>query len=234
MSPFELPVRRPVATAMVFVAVVLLGLIAWNRITVELLPSISGDNLYLELFRPGSEPEVVERELLQPLEARVSVLGGVEETSGEIRGSGGTLQIRFAPGTNLKVRELELRQMAAEMAREQPPGTRVSVNNWDSTEMLRGFAMFIQVAGGDDRNALRNLIEQRISPRLSAVPEVARVVIAGGASRELTVSIDPDRCAAVGVTPDQVTTALGDVYTPGGGKIFLRADATSAENQTTP
>ena len=207
MNPFTLPVRRPVAVGMFFSAVVLLGFVAWWSIPVELLPSLGGDQLYVTFVRPGSEPEVLEREILLPLEARVSILRGVEETRGELRGSSGSLQVRFEPWTNLKVRELELRRLAAELARTQPPGTSVDVQN-NSTDFLKGFAMFIQVTGGEDRNALRHLVEERIERRLEALPHVSRVVTGGGASREMSVRIDPDRCAAVGVTPDQVTSAL--------------------------
>ena len=123
MSPWGLPVRRPVATSMFFVAVLLLGLIAWQRIPVELLPPVSGEQLYVNYMRAGSEPEVVEREILMPLEARVSELSGVEETWGAIRGSTGSFRARFAPGTDLRVRELDLRRLAAELARTQPRGS---------------------------------------------------------------------------------------------------------------
>ena len=68
MNLFSLPVRRPVATTMVFVAMLMLGWAAWNplelppsRLPVELLPPVSGDELYVSFVRPGSEPEVVER-----------------------------------------------------------------------------------------------------------------------------------------------------------------------------
>ena len=208
MKWVSLPVRRPVATTMFFTAIVIMGVVAWSTIPVELFPPLSGDRLFVIFSRPGSEPEVIEREILTPLEGRASVLQGVEETWGEIRGSSGNLRIRFEPGSNLKVRELELRRIAADLARGQPRGTLINVENWDSTEFLRGFAMFIQVVGADDRNALRHFIDERIEQRLVAVPEVSRVVAAGGASQELTVRIDPDRCAAVGVTPEQVVGAL--------------------------
>ena len=100
---------------MVFLALLMLGWWAWNpielpasRLPVELLPPVSGDELFVSFGRPGSEPEVVEREILLPLEARVSELSGVAETRAEIRGSGGNFRVRFEPGTDLQVRELEI------------------------------------------------------------------------------------------------------------------------------
>jgi len=206
-SLFSLPVRRPVATSMVFAAIVLLGLIGWQQIPVELLPALTGDQLYVSFFRPGSEPEVVEREILLPLEARTSELPGVEETWGEVRGATGTFRVRFEPGTDLKVRELELQTVAADLARLQPEGTTIQVSAQDLAALSR-FVMFIQITGGEDRNALADLVDERISPRIAAVTGVSSVFSGGGAPLEMTVRIDPDRCAALGVTPGQVAAAL--------------------------
>ena len=74
---------------MLFAAIALLGIIGWQKIPVELFPALAGDQLYISFFRPGSEPEVVEREILIPLEGRVSELPGMEESWGEVRGRPG-------------------------------------------------------------------------------------------------------------------------------------------------
>ena len=68
------------------------------------------------------EPEVVEREILLPLVARVGELAGLKETWGEVNGANGRLTLEFERGTNHRVRELELRSIAAELQRTQPRG----------------------------------------------------------------------------------------------------------------
>ncbi len=207
MSPLTVPIRRPVATSMFFLAVVLVGLIAWRQIPVELFPDLTGDQLFVAFSRPASEPEVVEREILLPLEKRVSELPLVAESWGEVRGSGGNFRVRFERGTDLKVRELELQQIAADIARGQPRGTFVDVRAQD-TSMLSRFVMILQVTGGADRNSLHDFVEDRVAPRLSAVSGVSQVLTGGGAGRQVTVRVDPDRCAALGVTPEQVIAAI--------------------------
>lgn len=206
-SVIGLPLRRPTATVMFFFALVLLGLFAWYRIPVELIPALSGDQLFVSFSRPGSEPDVVEREILLPLEARIGELSGLAETWGEINGGSGRLRLRFERGTNVRVRELELSNIAAELARRQPQGTSIRVSSQDLTALSR-FAMVIQVTGGEDRNALRDLVDARIQPRVAAVPGVSQVIATGGAPREVTIWIHPERCAALGVRPEQVTRLL--------------------------
>ncbi len=208
-----LPTRRPIATAMFFLSLVLFGLFAWYRVPVELIPALAGDQLYVSFWRPGSEPDVVEREILLPLEARVGELSGLSETWGEIYGGGGRLTLRFERGINVKVRELELGNIAAELARTQPQGTSIRVASQDLSASSR-FAMTIQITGGEDRNALRDLVEARIQPGFAAVPGVSQIMANGGAPREVTVRIDPERCAALGVRPEQVIRLLNRSVRP--------------------
>lgn len=207
-SLIGLSVRRPTATAMFFLALVLFGLFAWYRVPVELLPTLTGDQLFVSFSRPGSEPEVVEREILLPLEARVGELPGISETWAEINGGSGQLRLRFERGINVRVRELELSNIAAEIARTQPQGTFIRASSQDLTAMSR-FAMTVQVTGGEDANGLRDLVDAQIQPRIAAVPGVSQVLTTGGAPREVTIWIDPERCAALGVRPEQVTRVLG-------------------------
>ncbi|MCP4656753.1 MAG: ATP-binding cassette domain-containing protein [bacterium] len=207
MNPLSLPIRRPVATSMFFLGLVLLGLIGWRQIPVELMPDLTGDELTVNFGRLGSEPEVVEREILLPLEGRVAELAMVAESWGEVQGSRGSFRVRFERGADLKVQELELQQIAAELAHGQPRGTFVEVQP-QFLSIISRFVMVIRVTGGGDHHALHDLVEERIAPRLAAVPEVRQVLTGGSAGRGVTVRVDPDRCAAMGVTPMQVTAAL--------------------------
>ena len=192
---------------MFFVALVMLGGFAWQRLPVELMPALTGDSLHVSFFRPGSEPETIEREILMPLEARVRTLPRVAETWGEVTGSGGSFTVRFERGVDLKVRELEMRRIAADLARTQPRDAFLDVQA-DDTSVFSSFAMILQVTGSDDADALYDLVDETITPRMAAVPGVSQAMLGGGASRQLTVWVDPNRCAALGVTTEQVTAAV--------------------------
>ena len=202
-----LAIRRPVAVTMFFVGLVMLGGFAWQRLPVELFPALTGDSLHVSFFRPGSEPETIEREILMPLEARVRTLPRVAETWGEVTGSGGSFTVRFERGVDLKVRELEMRRIAADLARTQPRDAFLDVRA-DDTSVFSSFAMVLQATGSDDEDALYDLVEEMITPQLAAVPGVSQAMVGGGASRQLTVWVDPNRCAALGVTTEQVTAAV--------------------------
>ena len=210
MGLLDLPVRRPVAVAMVFLGIALLGSVAWQRIPVELMPALSGDSLYVSFSRVGAEPELVEREMLLPLHAKVAALSNVEETGGQVYGSGGEYWVRFEPGTDVRVRELELRRIAAALQRQQPRNSAwMHVSSTESqTSGFGSFVMQVIVLGDVDRNALFDLADQLITPRLAGVPGVSEAITSGGARSQVRVQVDPMRVAATGVTAMEVVGAV--------------------------
>ena len=208
MKFLTLSIRRPVAVAMFFFGLMLVGAIAWQRMSVELLPSLQGNRIFVDIRRPGSDPEVIEREILLPLHARVSAMPHVSESWGEARGSFGQYQVRFESGADLKVRELELQRVAVALEREQPRGTKINVIASDSSA-FSSLVMMVHVLGvEDDKNVLHDLVSELVAPRFASVPGVSQVRIGGGARRQVTVTVDPDRATALGVTTEAITRAV--------------------------
>src|SRR3972149_6175510 len=181
-SPFALLLRRPMAVSMFFLALARLGLYAWYPIPIELLPAISGEQLYVQFQRPGSVPDTVEREILLPLESRAGELAGLEETWGEVNGDRGSMRLQFERGSDYKTRELELRQIAAELNRSQPEGTFINVSSQDLSALSR-FVMIVQVMGDHDENVLRDLVDEQIQPRGAAPRGISQGWGDGGGAR---------------------------------------------------
>ena len=192
---------------MLYLAIVMLGIVGWQRMPVELFPNLAGEALMVNFSRPGSEPHVVEREILLPLHARVSALPLVAESWGQVRGSSGSYRVRFEPGSDIRVRELEMRRIAAAIQREQPRNTTLNVTSNDSSA-FGTFVMTVHVAGGDgDRNALHDLVEE-LGARFAPVAGVSEALVSGGAPRQVLGASRSARRAAAGVTTDEVIDAV--------------------------
>ena len=225
----HLPVVRPVATAMFFLAIVVLGAIAVQRMPVELMPRIEGDVLMVNFGRNGSTPEVVEREILIPLQSRASALQGVKEIVGSIRGSSGNLQIEFEIGTDVKVREYELGRIASQIQRESERGTTYLQVRRQSTSNFDSFVMVVHVLGDDrDKDALFDLAVSEIAPRFASVSGIAQATAWGGGSRQVTITVDPQKTADLGVQIEEVTNAVRNNL---GYKQFV-GDLESEEGRT--
>ena len=189
---------------MLFLALAMLGLVAWQRLPMELMPVLQGDTLSVSFWRRGAEPEVVEREILLPLHAKVSGLPLVAESGGSVRGSSGNYWVRFESGGDIKVRELELRRIAADIQRQQPRNSAgLQVQSTESSTAGQGsFVMMVHVLGAVDRNTLFDLVDELLVPRFAAVPGVSEAIASGGARRQLSVSVDLGRTTAAAVSPE--------------------------------
>lgn len=205
----SLPVLRPVATAMLFLAIVILGLVGMDKMPVGLFPAIEGNAIFVQFSKQNSTAETIEREILQPMTARSSGLPGLTESSAEISGSSGHLRLMFEVGTDLKMREYELSQIANQLQREFDRGTaNISVNRLGGTASFSQLVMQLRVIGDRSIDDLYNLAVDEIAPRLASVPGVARAETQGGSTRQLTVTVDPRKATGLGVTNGQIAAAI--------------------------
>ncbi len=209
MSFLMLSIRRPVAVAMFFSGILLLGGMAYQKIPVELFPRLVGSEININFYRPGSNPEVIEREILLPLQAKISTMSGIAETRGQIRGSNGQFTVRFDPKIDIRIRELELQRTITELQRNQPQGTSLSVSS-AGTQAISELAMVLYIVGEDidGENALYDIADQRIAPRFSSMSGVSQAIAVGGSKPQVTVSVDPIRTTALGFTVDSVITMV--------------------------
>lgn len=200
-------IQRPYTVLMLVLAMTVLGLFAVSKIHVELVPGLQGEQLYVSFSRPDATPELLEREILLPLERRVQQIGGISRTEGEIRGQNGTLQLTFAYGQYHVGKELELQQAVAELGRLQPKGSRIEVSGQDLSAMSR-FVMSIRVLGAQDVVHLRQLAEQQLQARLAGIAGVSRVFVSGGRSQQVQIDIDIARAAAAGISAADIRYRL--------------------------
>lgn len=198
---------------MLFLAIIILGAVGIERMPVQLFPAMPNDSLYVYFSRPGSTADVVERELLIPLTSRIRGLQGVKETLGQIYGEGGNLSITFDPGTDIKVREYEIRRIANKLQRNSElRTTSIFVSSTDNTfGSFDSYIMTIYVLGEDrEVDELYDLAVEMVVPRLSSIPGVARADPQGGGGRQVVVSVDTDKAASLGATIEQVIGALNN------------------------
>lgn len=193
---------------MFFTAIVILGVVAILRIPFELIPNLEGETLSVRFSRTGSEASILEREILLPLEARVSEVSNVTETRGSIVGSGGSLHVSFEPHTDIKKREYELNRIVAAIRRDQPRGTSIAVGR-PSTSWFQAIVMTVHVLGAtNDVNAVYGIADELVAPRLSSVPGVSQAIVSGGANIRVNIEVDPAKLAAYGLTSNDIINTV--------------------------
>lgn len=197
------------AVAMLFLACLVLGLIAVQRMPVALFPALEGETLTVVFSRANSSPDVIEREILNKLESRLGSVPDIRETTGQIRGMQGNLQIEFDPDTDIKIREYEIGRIAARLQREQPRNSTYIAVRPANTSSFDRLVMDISVHGGSrDSDVLFDIAADLIAPRFASVHGVAQATTSGGGGRQVIVQVDPTQASLIGVNSSDITSAI--------------------------
>ncbi|HMB53112.1 MAG TPA: efflux RND transporter permease subunit, partial [Thermoanaerobaculia bacterium] len=200
-------VRRPVATVMFFLIVVLLGGIAFFRLPVDLMPEVTYPTLTVRTDYPNVGPQEVEDLITRPVEEAVAAIAGVEEITSSSGEGESMVRIAFTWGTDLDEAADEVRTRIDRIRNTLPEGADApNVFKFD----LSSFPVLFLGVYSDvlDEVGLRQFTEDRIERRLERVPGVAAVEVRGGLRRQIRVDLDRDRLLALGLSADRVTALL--------------------------
>ena len=208
--------RRPVAVAMLVLAIVLLGGISFARLPIDLLPEVGYPRLVVYTSYPDVAPEQVEREITERIESRVAAVPGVERVSSSSRDGVSLVTLRFAWGTDMDFAMLNTREQL-DIIRDELPETaeRPRILRVDpESEPI----MVLAMTGRADLWETKEMAETVFRRRLEQLDGVAQAQVSGGLDREIHVDVDPRRLDSYGLQLQEISEALdqANVSAPGG------------------
>jgi HAE1 family hydrophobic/amphiphilic exporter-1 len=208
-------VNRPITVLMATIAVSTFGFLAAKRLPIELLPDLSYPTLTIQTEYPDAAPESVEQFVTRPLEEAVGVITGVREMRSSSRPGLSEVILEFEWGEEMDLAAIEVRERlgVVQLPRESEVPRVLRFDPSLDPIVRLGLS-------GDDRELddLRQLAERWIKPRLEGVRGIAAAKLRGGLDPEVVVEADEDKLAALGLTLDDLATALEaeNVNQPGG------------------
>ncbi len=201
--------RRPVAVAMAYMAVALLGARAWQNIPIERFPDTSLPRLNITATWRGASPETIEAFLTSPVEAAVQLVPGVERVTSRSAENRADIEAYFDRETDMDFARLDLSErLRAFEDTEMPPGARVTVSDYVPPELRQQSLLGYTFTGALTLGALREHLDEIVVPELSRVEGVGVVYAIGGRERILEVEINKEDAAALGVSAGEVGAAL--------------------------
>ncbi|MGI6558772.1 MAG: efflux RND transporter permease subunit [Limnochordia bacterium] len=206
MNISRFAVHRPVTTAMIYIAVTLLGLFALGRLAIDLIPELAFPSLSITTSYSGVAPEEIESLITIPIEQAVSTVSGVIGMDSLSREGSSRVTLRFPWGTDLEAVTNEVRA-SVERARSRLPSEASApwVGRFDPSQMP---IMTLGLSGELDLAELRRLAAEEITYYLERIDGVAAVTVQGGRSREVRVELDQARLQAYGLTIEQIVQAI--------------------------
>ena len=216
MAFYDTSIRRPVATAMAFLVIIVVGVVSFRYLPVDLLPEIEFPRVTVYTNYPNVGPEEIEKIITDPVANAVSGVPNVERMTSRSDEGGSRVSLEFAQGTNLDAATNDVRA-ALDRIRDNLPVEAEPPGIWkfdpNSQEIVS-----IAVESRRDMESLTRLMERDLSKRFEQIPGVGTLNIQGGIYRQIRVNIDRERLNAFDMSAAQVEQAISqsNVTLPGG------------------
>ncbi len=201
-------IHHPVFATMVMVALTVLGIFSYQRLRVEAMPEVRPPFAAIKVEYPGASPEQVENDVAKPIENAVNQVAGVKRLlSASYEGFGWTW-IEFRLNVDQDRVLQEVRDRVAQIRASFPRDVKDPVVQRGGDENDEPVAFYALVGETLSARQLTTLAEQVVQKGLERVNGVGRVSLGGTVTRQIQVRVDAARLTALGLTVDQVVSAL--------------------------
>jgi HAE1 family hydrophobic/amphiphilic exporter-1 len=218
MSITEVFIKRPVATCLLMLAILLFGAAAYRYLAVSDLPNVDFPTIQVTASLPGASPETMASSVATPLEQQFSTIAGLDSMTSTNTLGRSSITLQFNLSRDLDGAALDVQSMITQAQRllpqdmPSPPSFR-KVNPADQPILFLALSSStMPLATVDD------FAETFMSQRISMVSGVAQVQVYGSQKYAVRVQVDPQALATRQIGIDEVSTAIqnGNVNLPTG------------------
>jgi multidrug efflux pump len=208
MNISRLFILRPVATSLLMVAILISGALAYRLLPLSALPEVDYPTIQVTTLYPGASPDVMTSSVTAPMERQFGQMPGLAQMSSTSSGGASVITLRFSLDISLDVAEQQVQAAINAGANLLPndlpmPPTYSKVNPADAPILTLAITSpSLQVI------RIHDLVENRLAPKLSQVPGVGLVSIAGGRRPAVRIQVNPSALAGVNLSMEDVRTTI--------------------------
>jgi HAE1 family hydrophobic/amphiphilic exporter-1 len=202
-------IERPIATAMAFLALTVLGVYSFLNIPIEMpVTKEQFPMVYIDTPWGGMPPEIIQTQLTSPLEEKVSTVKGVRKIESSSRIGSSRITLEFDPKINMEFAQLALREKIAELKDELPYGIRPYITPYIPEDFSEEPFLRYTISGDYSLQRLREMVKDRLENTIGAVKGVAGVDIWGGSDPEIKIMLIEDKIKALNIQPYLVSRQI--------------------------
>ena len=191
MKIWDLCIQRPIFTAMLVSAPIVLGLASYPRLGVELFPNVDLPLVTVTTTLRGASVEEMETGVTKPIEEIVNTVSGIEQLRSTTKEGISQLTIEFELEKNGAVAAQEVDAKVRTILSQLPEGTDAPII--DKFALDAAPVLTVAVSGRRDAREITEIARRRIKEDLESLPGVGAVILVGGRQRAIQISIDTDR-----------------------------------------
>lgn len=204
MNLIDLSIRRPVFAWVIMFALIVFGAITVNRMGVSQLPDVDFPIINVSFSYEGAAPEVVESELIDPIEQRLLTIEGIKDMRSTANQGSGRVTLEFDINRNVDVALQEVQTALSQL--RLPPGIDPPVIRKQNPE--EDPILIVSVSGDMKIKELLAWSDSYLLDQIRFLPGVGEVSVGGFSDRNLRIWIDPDKLQKLQLTITDVISAL--------------------------
>ncbi len=205
----DFAIKRPIVTITSMVALVVFGLIALVNLETDEFPDIQQPVIGVTILYPGASPDVVERELVEPIEDAIFSISGVDGAKTTSSATDGLAQftVFFDFEKDVQQASQDIRDAISSKRADLPQEMEEPIlTRFDPADLP--IVSLVLTSDTLPATTLTRLADPMVVGELRSVPGVAQATVVGGVARELTVELKPAALQAAGLSVAQVVQAL--------------------------
>jgi multidrug efflux pump len=208
MNPSRPFILRPVATALLMAAILLVGIVAFLQLPVSALPEVDYPTIQVVTFYPGASPDVTATTITAPLERQFGQMQGLSQMTSTSAGGVSVIVLQFDLSLALDVAEQEV-QASINGGQTFLPSDLPTPPVYNKTNPADAPVLTLAISSATmPLSEVEDLVDTRLAPRISQLSGVGLVSISGGQKPAVRIQVNPTKLSAYGINMEDVRTAL--------------------------
>lgn len=216
MSIYQSAVRKPVTTALIYVALAVIGIFSLSRLSIDFLPSMSDNTILVMTTYSGASAADIENNVTKPLESALSSVSDLKHITSSTKENSSLVMLEFEYGIDIAEATNDVRDKLNLIADYLPKDANIPVLFKFGTDDIP--VLILSVQAQESMNGLYKILDDRIASPLSRIKGVGTVSIAGAPVREIQIYCDPYKLEAYNLTVEGIASIIAyeNRNTPGG------------------
>ena len=210
MNPSAPFIQRPVATSLLMIAILLVGMVGYLYLPLSALPEVDYPTIQVQTFLPGASPDVMTTTVTAPLERQFGQMPGLKQMSSVSSAGASVVTLQFDLSLSLDIAEQQVQasiNAAGNLLPQSLPAPPIyaKVNPADAPILTLAIS-----SKSMPLTQVEDLADTRIAQKISQLPGVGLVSIAGGQRPAIRVRANLQALAAYGLNIDDLRTTISN------------------------
>ena len=198
MKIYETAVRKPISTALIFIAVIVFGLFSVGKLGIDQYPEIEVPYISVITMYPGGNAEDIETNITRILEDQLNSVDNLDKITSQSKDNVSIISLEFEYGCDLTEAANDVRDIVSRAQSILPDEVEYPTVMKLSASMAP--IMMLSVTADESYAGLAKLLDDKMVNELNRIDGIGSVAVIGAQQREVQVNVDPNKLEAYGLT----------------------------------